>query len=172
LVEYTLAQKVIHIAAQTPNLCARHGILFMIIRPSSKPLLILAIVESAISLAVLISTVMYYPAYLLYAVVFTLLLSLLLVPRAVRLKASRILIEDGKLCYETGILSKSRRTMELRKVQDVRVDQTVSQRMLNMGDITVETAGESSRITMHAIDDPHRAADHILELTRSRSANA
>jgi hypothetical protein len=62
--------------------------------------------------------------------------------------------------------------MELRKVQDVRVDQTVTQRMLNTGDITVETAGESSRITMHSIDDPHHAAEHILELTRSRSANA
>jgi membrane protein YdbS with pleckstrin-like domain len=144
----------------------------MIIRPSAKPLLIFAIGESAISLAVLVSTVMFYPAYLMYAVVLVLILSLLIVPRAVRLKASRILIEDGKLCFETGILSKSRRTMELRKVQDVRVDQTVTQRMLNMGDLTVETAGESSRITMHAIDDPHRAAGHILELTRSRRANA
>jgi membrane protein YdbS with pleckstrin-like domain len=97
------------------------GGLLMIIRPSAKPLLIFAIGESAISLAVLVSTVMFYPAYLMYAVVLVLILSLLIVPRAVRLKASRILIEDGKLCFETGILSKSRRTMELRKVQDVRI---------------------------------------------------
>ena len=144
----------------------------MIIRPSAKPLLILAILESTISIAILVFTVMLYPAYLMYAVVVVIALSLLVVPRAIRLKASRITIQDGKLCFEVGMLSKSRRTMELRKVQDVRVDQTITQRMMNMGDITVETAGESSRITMHGIDNPHRAAGQILELTRSKSASA
>lgn len=144
----------------------------MIIKPSAKPLLILVVFESTISIAILVSTVMFAPDYLWYAVGLVIALSFIAVPRAIRLKASSLTIDNEKLCFETGILSKSRRTMELRKVQDVRVDQSLTQRLMNMGDITVETAGESSRITMHSIDDPHGAAGHILEMTRRRGANA
>ncbi len=57
--------------------------------------------------------------------------------------------------------------MELAKVQDVRVDQTLGQRMLNIGDLSLETAGETSRIVMQSIDRPQEAADHILELSRA-----
>jgi membrane protein YdbS with pleckstrin-like domain len=56
--------------------------------------------------------------------------------------------------------------MELAKVQDVRFDQTVGQRMFNTGDLSLETAGESSRIVMPSIDRPREVAEHILELSR------
>ena len=41
-------------------------------------------------------------------------------------------------------------------------------RMIGVGDLSFETAGESSRIVMRSIDRPQLAADHILELAKSQ----
>jgi len=88
--------------------------------------------------------------------------------RHIRRRMVKLTILDDRLRYEAGFLSKTTRTMELSKVQDVRVDQTVGQRMLNIGNLSLETAGESSRIIMPSVDRPHDAADRILELARAR----
>jgi membrane protein YdbS with pleckstrin-like domain len=79
----------------------------------------------------------------------------------------RLTITGDAVRYEAGLLSKTTRVMELAKVQDVRVDQRLSQRILNIGDLSLETAGETGRITMASIDRPRQAADHILELMRA-----
>lgn len=68
-----------------------------------------------------------------------------------------------KLRYETGMLSKTTRTIQLTKVQDVRVDQSLGQRMLGLGNLTIETAGETSKLTIEDIDHPQAVADRIME---------
>lgn len=93
---------------------------------------------------------------------------LYLMARHIQRRLVRLTILDDRLRYEAGFLSKTTRTMELTKIQDVRVDQTVGQRMLNIGNLSLETAGESSRIAMPSVDRPHEAADRILELARAR----
>jgi uncharacterized membrane protein YdbT with pleckstrin-like domain len=81
-------------------------------------------------------------------------------------------ILSDRLRYESGLLSKTTRTLELAKVQDIRVDQTFAQRILNIGDLSLETAGGASRLVMPAIDRPQDAADHILELSRASHSGA
>ena len=76
---------------------------------------------------------------------------------------TKLTIAGGRLRYESGVLSKSTRTMELAKVQDVRVDQSLGQRMLNVGNLSIETAGETSRLTIANIDRPNDVAEKILE---------
>lgn len=88
--------------------------------------------------------------------------------RHIRRRLSKITITGDKLRYETGLFSKSTRSVELVKVQDVRVDQTFWQRIFNVGDLSLETAGGSSRIEMDQIDRPQDAADHILEMARAQ----
>src|SRR4051794_39115220 len=44
--------------------------------------------------------------------------------RQLRLRYTKLTVSGGKLRYETGMLSRSVRTMEVSKVQDVRVEQT------------------------------------------------
>ncbi len=75
---------------------------------------------------------------------------------------TKLTIGGERLRYEAGMLSKSTRTMELRKVQDVRVDQSIAQRMLNLGNLSIETAGETSRMTIANIDRPNQIAESIL----------
>jgi membrane protein YdbS with pleckstrin-like domain len=86
--------------------------------------------------------------------------------RHLRRLATKLTVDGDRLHYEAGIFAKSTRTFELSKVQDVRVDQTLMQRMINVGNLSLETAGGSSRIMIPSIDRPQQAASHILDLAK------
>jgi uncharacterized membrane protein YdbT with pleckstrin-like domain len=79
-------------------------------------------------------------------------------------------VSGDRLRYETGFTSKSTRTIQLSKVQDVRVDQSLTQRMFGVGNISIETAGESSRLTLVHIDNPQALADELLNRAHNASA--
>jgi uncharacterized membrane protein YdbT with pleckstrin-like domain len=78
------------------------------------------------------------------------------------LRFTTLRIAGGKLHFAKGVLSRSTRSLELAKVQDVRVDQSIGQRLLNLGNLTLETAGETSTVTMLNVDRPRQVADLIL----------
>jgi uncharacterized membrane protein YdbT with pleckstrin-like domain len=86
--------------------------------------------------------------------------------RQLQLRYTKLSVSGGKLRYETGMMSRSVRTMEISKVQDVRVDQSFMDRLLNLGTIAIETAGEASGLTMAGVEDPQEVADSILEAAR------
>jgi len=94
-------------------------------------------------------------------------LLLLTVIRHLRRRTTSLDVQGDRLRYEAGLFSKTSRIMELSKVQDVRFDQTFGQRIIGTGDLSVETAGETSRIEMDSIDRPREVAEHILELSRA-----
>jgi len=83
--------------------------------------------------------------------------------RHLRQRFTVMTMVGDKLRYETGMLSKSTRTIQLSKVQDVTVRQTLAQRMGSVGDLSIETAGESSRLTFPNIDAPQAIADRIID---------
>lgn len=89
------------------------------------------------------------------------------VMRHIELQFTKLIITaDGHVRHESGFLSKSERSVRLDRVQDVAVTQSGFQRMLNLGNITVETAGGSSRIEMRNIDNPRRVRDQVLEAAK------
>ena len=88
--------------------------------------------------------------------------------RHVRRASELLTIADGRLRYESGLAAKTTRTMELEKIQDVRVDQTLAQRLFGTGDLTLETAGETSQLRMPCVDRPRETADRILDLARNQ----
>lgn len=71
-------------------------------------------------------------------------------------------ISGDRLRYEYGMISKTTRNISLPKVQDARVDQSIMQRMFGVGNLSIETAGEASRLTLRNVDDPQHVADEIL----------
>jgi uncharacterized membrane protein YdbT with pleckstrin-like domain len=81
-----------------------------------------------------------------------------------RSRYTHMTLAGDKLRYETGILSRSKRVIQLTKVQDVRVDQTVTQRLLRTGDISLETAGETSLLTIRNVDSPDAVTSQILRV--------
>ncbi|HLH19212.1 MAG TPA: PH domain-containing protein [Bryobacteraceae bacterium] len=90
--------------------------------------------------------------------------------RAMRRRLTKAVITGDRLRYETGFAAKSTRTIQLSKVQDVRVDQSMTQRMWGVGNLSIETAGEASRLTIPNVDDPQALADEIM--TRAQKGGA
>jgi membrane protein YdbS with pleckstrin-like domain len=87
--------------------------------------------------------------------------------RHIQRRLTKIVVAADRLRYESGMLSRTTENIELSKVQDVRVTQSLMQRMFNVGDISLETAGSSSRIGMLSIDRPQDTATHILDLAHA-----
>ena len=57
---------------------------------------------------------------------------------------TKMTLAGDKLRYESGVLSKTTRTIPVSKIQDVRARQSFGQRLIGVGDLTVETAGEAT----------------------------
>jgi len=83
-----------------------------------------------------------------------------------RNRMTQITILDDKLRFDTGFLSKTTRTILISRIQDLTVHQRVGQRLFGVGDLSIETAGESSRLTIAGIDRPQEIADKINELAQ------
>jgi uncharacterized membrane protein YdbT with pleckstrin-like domain len=49
-------------------------------------------------------------------------------------------------------------------VQDVRAIQSLWQRLFNVGDLAIETAGEYSRLLVENLDRPQELAEQITDL--------
>jgi uncharacterized membrane protein YdbT with pleckstrin-like domain len=85
------------------------------------------------------------------------------IKRHIQRMAVKVTLSGDKLHYETGLISKSTRIIVLSKIQDVRVAQTVGQRMFNVGDISIETAGEYSRLVVPNLDNPRQLAEQLTD---------
>ncbi len=90
----------------------------------------------------------------------------------IRQRAITLTIEGDHLTLDAGLLSKTRRTLDMAKVQDVTVRQTMGQRIVGIGDLILETAGErGGGLTILGVDRPRLIADEILEASH-RAARA
>jgi uncharacterized membrane protein YdbT with pleckstrin-like domain len=74
--------------------------------------------------------------------------------------------QDDHLILETGFLSRTRRTVDTAKIQDVTVKQTLGQRLLGVGDLFLESAGESGRMSIANLDRPRDIADAIINSSK------
>lgn len=92
--------------------------------------------------------------------------------RWLRRRYTKATVSGDRLRYESGLATKSTRNIQLSKLQDVRVDQRLVQRILNIGDVSMETSGETSRLTIPNIDNPQAVADDLLNRAHSGAANA
>ncbi len=90
--------------------------------------------------------------------------------RALRRQLTKTTISGDRLRYEAGTFSKSTRTIQLSKLQDVRVDQNLMQRMFSVGDLSLETSGEASRLTIENVDNPQTVADELLNRSQHGTA--
>lgn len=79
-------------------------------------------------------------------------------------------IHDLHLTIESGLFSRTRRTIDMAKIQDVTVRQSIGQRMLGVGDLSLESAGESSGMGMRNVDSPHAVADAIIAGSKQAAA--
>jgi uncharacterized membrane protein YdbT with pleckstrin-like domain len=98
-----------------------------------------------------------------YLPIVSLLVLLWPIKRHLQRQTVKLTLAGDKLRYETGLTSKSMRLIQLPKVQDVRVLQSFGQRMFGVGDISIETAGENSRLVVENLDRPRQLAEQITD---------
>lgn len=77
-------------------------------------------------------------------------------------------IHDDHLTLESGFLSRTRRTVDMAKIQDVTVKQSFGQRLMNTGDLLLESAGESGAMGIQNLDRPRDIADGILNSSKKQ----
>ena len=90
--------------------------------------------------------------------------------RWLRRQCIKAVVSGDRLRYEIGATSKTTRNIQLSKVQDIRVDQGLFDRMLNIGSISIETSGETSRLTIPNVDSPQQIADQLMNRSQSGAA--
>lgn len=142
----------------------------LIVRPSLK------LIRTAywfLTIVVLALVAAYYAAgwskkFPLWVAFLPALLFLWPLKRHVSRQFTRLVVSEGKLKLETGVFNRSTRIMQLSKVQDVRVEQSFWQRLLNTGDLFVETAGETGQLELRHVDAPHDVSHRILEAAAGR----
>jgi uncharacterized membrane protein YdbT with pleckstrin-like domain len=143
------------------------------IRPTAKFIMLRAIISVLLFLAVEIAWYTQWRdnAKLRFVPIIAPLVLISPALRALRRQFTKTTISGDHLRYETGGFSKSTRTIQLSKLQDVRVDQKMTQRMFGVGNLSLETSGEASRLTIEDVDNPHALADEILNRSQ-RGASA
>jgi uncharacterized membrane protein YdbT with pleckstrin-like domain len=132
------------------------------IRPSMKTVWASYFVAFAIFAAcewLLLTYASEYPQWLL-----ALPLIVFLPPASAHLKRRLMTMSffDDHVTIESGLLSRTRRTFDTVKIQDVTVKQSLGQRMIGTGDIILESAGEHGSIYIPNLDRPRAIADAIL----------
>jgi membrane protein YdbS with pleckstrin-like domain len=140
----------------------------MLLRPSLKFVKLSYVVCLLLAVAIAVYLATNPLPHGAYAFALPAVLAIFTAIRHMQRRLVKLTILGDRLRYEAGLISKSTRTVELVKVQDVRVDQTFGQRLAGIGNLSLETAGGTSRIEMDGIDRPQEAADHILELARAQ----
>lgn len=78
-------------------------------------------------------------------------------------------LTNHKLEMRYGIIAKIVRNIPLRNIQDVTVTASVWQRLLNLGDIEIDSASETGKIILDDIHHPDRSANMILAELRRRN---
>lgn len=132
------------------------------VHPSIKPILPHYLL-SVVLFMIVVGWLSYSGLPYWWLVILPFLVALWAVAKHITLRTTRLVIEGDLIKYESGFASKQQRTIVIQKLQDVRVDQSVMERMFGIGSLTLETAGESSRLTIEGIDNPGRIAEMLHE---------
>ncbi|MBK1722707.1 PH domain-containing protein [Thiocystis violacea] len=69
-------------------------------------------------------------------------------------RADRLVITEDELIWTHGLLSKQYTEINMSSVRTVRVTQSLFQRIMNAGDITVFTAGDTPELFVRGLPDP------------------
>ena len=89
---------------------------------------------------------------LIFAVALVLLLTVVLVP-VLRWRTTHYVITTHRLLFREGILSRRGRDIGLSRITDVSYRQTLWDRIINSGTLTIESAGESGSTVLKQIPD-------------------
>jgi membrane protein YdbS with pleckstrin-like domain len=96
-----------------------------------------------------------------------LLIVILCLPCAIKvlkLHFTEYTITNNKIILDYGILSRTHKTIPLHKIQDIGYTQTIIERLFEIGDVAIESAGEHGAILLLDLPDCEAVTRQILRL--------
>ena len=109
---------------------------------------------------------------LVLALAVVLLLFLVLVP-LLRWRTTHYVISTHRLLFREGILARRGRDLALSRITDVSFTQTLWERIINSGTLTIESAGDSGATVLKQIPDSdgvQQLLNHMIEEDADRRA--
>jgi uncharacterized membrane protein YdbT with pleckstrin-like domain len=79
-------------------------------------------------------------------------------------------VTTDRLVYRVGVLAKHGKEIPLERVNDIAFTQTVFERIIGSGDLSIESAGAKSRETFNAVPHPSRVQNEIYRQMEAAAA--
>ena len=76
-------------------------------------------------------------------------------------KLDRLVIKEDEIVWTHGLLNKQYTEVNMASVRTVRVRQSILQRIMNAGDVTVFTSGDVPELVVRGLPNPGAIRDHI-----------
>jgi uncharacterized membrane protein YdbT with pleckstrin-like domain len=120
------------------------------------PVLVTVVVTIAVAVAWAVAPAgsLQAPARLAVAVAGLLLLALLVAGRMLRWLTTHFVLTTERLIFRSGVVAKFGREIPLERINDVTFSQSLFERMIGIGDLLIESAGEHGQSTFSDIRDP------------------
>ena len=76
-------------------------------------------------------------------------------------KVDSLKIKEDELIWTHGLLNKQYVEISMGSVRTVRINQSLMQRMMNAGDVTIFTSGDAPELVVRGLPDSDAIRDHI-----------
>ena len=140
----------------------------MILRPSVKLVRLRYWIVTLVVISFFFVYNRYFPSQPDWGLLLPVLLFLWPVYHQIVRRLAHLRLEGDLLRYRSGLWTRSVRSIQLAKVQDVVVEQSMLQRLMNVGKLIVRTGGETEPLVLDCFDQPHALSDLILSARRER----
>jgi len=89
--------------------------------------------------------------------------------RVIRRRNTLFVLTTDRLLYRSGIISKHGKEIPLERVNDIAFHQSVFERLIGTGDLSIESAGAQSRETFSDIPKPSGVQNEIYRQMEARA---
>jgi uncharacterized membrane protein YdbT with pleckstrin-like domain len=76
-------------------------------------------------------------------------------------KMDHLAIKEDEIVWSHGLISKQYTEISLSSIRTTRINQTLVQRLLNAGDVTIFTAGDHPELFIRGLPEPGRIRDLV-----------
>ncbi len=117
-----------------------------------------------------------WPTWVLYPILVVFLLDVIAVgSRVVKWRTTSLVVTNNRIVYRHGVFRREGREIPIDRVQDVSYRQTVIERLVGAGSLTIESAGEHGQEPFPDVSHPEQMQsmiNRLMEVSRQRTAAA
>ena len=131
-------------------------------------------VVAAIIVTIVVNSAVDNSILLYLLLVVTLVAVLWFAVRYLKWRTTNFVVTTDRLVYRSGVFAKHGREIPLERVNDIGFHQTIFERLIRAGDLTIESAGERGQETFGHIPKPSMVQNEIyrqIEASRGRNAD-